>query len=410
MRIAILAYPTAPNYGANLQVLSTVGYLRRMGHSPLVLRYEAEDFVAFYQHNTPSSAYSVFRQFQAQYMPLSKVCRSAEQIAQVLQEEHIDAVIVGSDAVAQHHTLWERLLFPTRHLVSVQYMTADRLFPNPFWGTFWDYMEHPIPLALMSASSQDSRYRYFLPSTRRAMYARLQQFGYISVRDHWTAEMYQTVSRGAIQAGVTPDPVFAFQSNCADIIPTKEEILSKFGLPESYFLLSFKDNRTVSQQWFSCFENEANYHNIACVSMPFPQGMLCSHRVQYTLPSALSPLDWYALIRYSKGYVGHNMHPIVSSLHNANPFFAFDNYGTRYFNGFLSSDYSSKIRHLLCAAHLEDYRVSCIGRRFSAPAAVEVVSRLLSFPTDKAEKFSSAYLALYENMMSNILQSFELCE
>ena len=44
MNIGILAYHSACNYGANLQVLSTVGYLKRNGHNPIVINYETDDF------------------------------------------------------------------------------------------------------------------------------------------------------------------------------------------------------------------------------------------------------------------------------------------------------------------------------------------------------------------------------
>ena len=42
MNIGILAYHSACNYGANLQVLSTVGYLKRNGHNPIVINYETK--------------------------------------------------------------------------------------------------------------------------------------------------------------------------------------------------------------------------------------------------------------------------------------------------------------------------------------------------------------------------------
>ena len=372
MKIGVLAYHSACNYGANLQLLSTIGYLRYKGYEPFVINYEAQDFIDFYRKGTPLEIYNAFEQFRNTYMPLTRHCSSAEEIAEVIQDIGLQAIIIGSDAVAQHHTLWERLLFPTRKIIFVQSMTSDRLFPNPFWGTFMDYLQERMPMALLSASSQDSNYKLFSSALKKQMWG-------------------------------TPDPVFAFNQNCAEIIPTKEEILAKYNLPENYILLSFLNSHTVSLQWQCEFQKLAEEKGMVCAALPFPQGMKFQHCLKYEIPLPLLPLDWYALIRYSQGYVGHNMHPIVVSLHNANPFFSFDNYGLRKFNGLWSNDYSSKIKHILNLAGLQNNRVSCLRRSFVAPAPQFVFSRLYNFKSEKAKLFAVDYLARYEKMMFNII-------
>lgn len=407
MKIGVLAYHSACNFGANLQLLSTVGYLKRTGHTPVVLNYEAEDFVANYKKITPKDVYDAYADFRERYMPLSRHCDCAEDLAHVLEEEQIEAVIIGSDAVAQHHPLLERILFPTRNIFTIIHMTTDRYFPNPFWGTFADYLQKPVPMALLSASSQDSNYHLFLPSLRRQMYTRLRQFGYISARDEWTKEMYAAVSCGKLQVPVTPDPVFAFNPNCKDILPSKQEILQKYHLPDNYILLSFLNPQTVSIDWLTQFQTLANKQGIACIALPFPQGMKFQHPLQHEIPSPLLPLDWYALIKYSMGYIGHNMHPIVTSLHNVNPFFSFDNYGIRKWNSFYTNDSSSKINHILHIADMDDYRVSCLSRHFEAPIPEMVLDKILSFPYQKAQKFASYYYQQYELMMNNILNFFQ---
>ena len=60
MRIGVLAYHSACNYGANLQVLSTLGYLRHKGYEPFVINYEAQDFIDFYRKRTPLEIYNAF--------------------------------------------------------------------------------------------------------------------------------------------------------------------------------------------------------------------------------------------------------------------------------------------------------------------------------------------------------------
>lgn len=406
MNIGILAYHSACNYGANLQVLSTVGYLKRNGHNPIVINYETDDFIHFYKRVIPSNVYDAFYSFRNQTMPLSKHCHTNDTLVKVIEECKLDAIIIGSDAVAQHHPLLSRINFPTRTLLSINKMTSDRYFPNPFWGTFTDNLKKPIPMAILSASSQDSNYKLFRSSTRKKMWHQLQKFTYISARDEWTKEMYNAVSDGNLNVEVTPDPVFAFNANCSDIVPSKQEILEKYHLPENYLLLSFLNSRTVSLKWLEEFKLLAKQQGLTCVALPFPQGMKFQHCLDYEIPSPLLPLDWYALIKYSQGYIGHNMHPIVVSLHNANPFFSFDNYGMKKLNGFYCNDYSSKIQHILNLAGFNDWRVSCLHRTFIAPAPKQVLNKIMSFDKKKALEFSNSYIQKYNNMMFNILNSF----
>ncbi len=399
-KVGILAYHSACNYGANLQILSTIGYLKKKGYEPFVINYEAKDFVDFYKKVTPKNVYECYKEFRERYMPLTRYCSSLEEIAMVINKLGIDAVIIGSDAVAQHHSWLERLYFPTKRIFTIVKTTSDRVFPNPFWGTFSSYLERRIPMVIMSASSQDSNYRLFLPFEKKKMRDCLNVFSYVSVRDTWTKEMYKTITKGKLSPKVTPDPVFAFNFNCEKLIPSKEYILEKYHLPEKYCLLSFLNSKTVSVHWLEEFQKMAKLNNIACVALPFPQGLLFNHNLGYEIPSPLNPLDWYALIKYSKGYIGHNMHPIVVCLHNNIPFFSFDNYGLKRFRGLSVNEYTSKIYHVLKEAKLLEYRVSCLKKGFIAPSAEFVFNKIVNFKG--SENFSKLYYDRYIDMMNNI--------
>ena len=46
MKIGILTFANVPNFGANLQALSTVEYLKSHGHDPVLIKWEPEDFSA----------------------------------------------------------------------------------------------------------------------------------------------------------------------------------------------------------------------------------------------------------------------------------------------------------------------------------------------------------------------------
>ena len=211
---------------------------------------------------------------------------------------------------------------------------------------------------------------------------------------------------------VTPQgTIGALETNFYLVCPAKSqlereaEILAKYNLPENYILLSFLNSRTVSLQWQHEFQLLAERKGMACVALPFPQGMKFKHCLQHEIPSPLLPLDWYALIKYSQGYVGHNMHPIIVSLHNANPFFSFDNYGIKKLNGLWSDDYSSKIKHILSLAGLPENRISCLRRSFVAPVPELVLERLMNGNKEKMMFFSMDYLKKYNIMMQEIVSA-----
>lgn len=408
MKVGILAYHSACNYGANLQVLSTVGYLQRNGYEPRVLNFESNDFIEYYKNKVSRSTYEMYSIFREKRMPMTNHCTTAKELAEVIDEEGITGVIIGSDAVAQHHSLLERITFPSSRFITIHKVTSDRKFPNPFWGTFYDFLKQPIPMAVMSASSQDSDYRLFSAKLRKEMLRCLNRFVYVSARDEWTQKMYRFISNGDLNVEITPDPVFSLNQNLNDLIPSKDYILRKFHLPEKYYLISFLNDKTVSKEWLHSFETIAFNNGIACVALPFPQGICFNHSLPYTIPSPLEPLDWYALIKYSEGYIGHNMHPIVAALHNAIPFFSFDNYGVSKYRGLYTNDHSSKIYHILLKAGFLSNRVSCIQYNYKAPKVFEVLSALSEFDRDKASSFSKNYQLEYENMMHKILKGFQL--
>ena len=149
-----------------------------------------------------------------------------------------EAVIIGSDAVCQHHTLLERIVFPCHKIIAIQKSTSDRLFPNPFWALWNRLLPRPIPVVMISASCQDSVYSYFSNKLCREMATQINSFKYVSVRDEWTQEMFRHVTRNKINPPITPDPVFAFMPNAGDMLPSFGELRQKFDLPDKYFLFS----------------------------------------------------------------------------------------------------------------------------------------------------------------------------
>lgn len=404
MKIGILAYHAAINFGAVLQLLSTWCYLRQRGHEPVILNWIPQDLTDSYSLRATETVRQFFASLRHELWTESALCTTSADVAHEIERLNVEAVIIGSDAVAQHHPLMERLAFPCRTVFGVKAATSDRQFPNAFWADWTDCLSRPVPVAVISASSQDSAYHWFHPALSRRMERRVVSYAYLSVRDTWTQNLYRHVTHGRRVPPVTPDPVFAFLQNAGHLLPSPQDVLARYRLPQKYILLSFLNDRTVSQQWLDDFVRLAERDGVACVGLPFAdkEGF---GRLPHSIPLPLSPLDWFALIRYSAGYVGHNMHPIVTCLHSGVPFFSFDNYGLYRFNGLCASDRSSKIRHILNEAGLQDWRVSCISRFFKAPAPAEVWSRMKAHPG--SESFARDRLARYNTMMEAVLGSFK---
>lgn len=408
MRIGILAYHAACNFGASLQLLSTYMFLKKKGHRPVVINWLPEDLERSIANGTPIEQQQCQQAYRKRVWTETPLCRTPQDVADVIRAQGIEAVIIGSDAVAQHHPLIGRIAFPCRTIITVDKVTSDRKFPNAFWGVWQDHLDKPVPLAVMSASSQDSLYRFIPCNTRREMARRIEQYNYLSVRDEWTADMMKCLTKGKRIPPVTPDPVFSLNQNAAEIIPTREETLEKYNLPEKYLLLSFLNKRkpSVTQHWIDSFTSMAQQDGLSCAILPFSHGDSFGNvegASKISLP--LDPLHWYALIKYSQGYVGNNMHPIIVALHNNVPFFSLDTYGMAYLKNIWVNDNSSKIKHLLTLAHLQDYRAVDISRFSKMPDPEDVYHKITHFDKQQAKAFADEYHSRYDSMMNDILNA-----
>ena len=408
MKIGLLAYHAVCNFGAMLQLLSTYMFLKNHGHEPVIINWVAKDLENYYAQNTPISRIENQLKLRLQLWKETALCRTINDDANIISNKHIDAVIIGSDAVAQHHPLFERIVFPCRNIIAINSVTSDVVFPNPFWGIWTDYLDKPVPVALMSAASQDSKYKYISKKLRKQMKERIMAFSYVSVRDVDTQKMFSFITEGQCCPSVTPDPVFAFNQNAASLVPSKEELMKKYGLSGKYMLISFKNEKrcNVSQTWLNKFQDIAKHHGIQCVSLPFSTS-LSAGELESEIALPLNPIDWYALLKYSCGYIGNNMHPIVVCIHNTVPFFSFDNYGTKHANGLFCDSSTSKIRHILKVANLLDCRIASNSLFRRTPSPEHVFNKLQTFDKAKCITFAQSYLCKYNEMMTTILKHIE---
>lgn len=403
MRIGIITYYRVANFGANLQAVSTYKYLQRMGHSPIFIHYMSPQLYAAtdgkYDTNAQVKAHLDF--VDSVILDQTETCFNADDINNAICRYGIEAIIIGSDAVLQHHPLLSRIHIRGRFLkrISIERVNDERMFPNLFWG----YGINPaVRKAIMSASAQNSAYRFFSSRLKEQMNEALEKFSYISVRDSWTRDMLKAVTGKEVP--ITPDPVFAFNQNAADLIPDERHIREKFHLPERYALVSFLNVNIPTEVVNRLKDRLAG--SMECVALPAPIGIQFTHNYDYEIPLPLSSADWYALIKYSSAYVGNNMHPMVVALHNNVPCFSIDNYSSYSFLGRPLENGASKIEDILLRFHLEDYRIVPYKGN-TRNLDVTIAERLSSFPKDAVRATAASLGEAYRTMMQSIIKSLQ---
>lgn len=400
MRIGIITYYRVNNFGANLQAISTYCFLKNNGHEPIFINYLLKEALT-----SLTEGCRVDPQWQEHIKVVDSIiknqtfiCQTADEVLNAINTFSIDGIIVGSDALLQHHPFITRIKKAKRKIFYIQSITSDRLFPNLFWGCG---IADKVPMAMMSVSSQNSEYSLFLRKTKVAMNRTLCNLRYISVRDSWTQKMiYEITGKNVL---VTPDPVFAFNQNSSSLIPTKEEILNRFSLPENYALLSLF-SQSLRKEVIAELKMKLLELGISLVILPLPTGIKFAHNADIEIQRPLSPLDWYALLKYCRAYIGSNMHPIVTCLHNAVPCFSIDNWGKTDFWGRKKDDGSSKVEHIMSVFGIkQNHRKIECGR--CKVSAQEIVDGILSFPQHDVSIKAKSALSQYNNMMQTILTS-----
>ncbi|MBQ8501352.1 MAG: polysaccharide pyruvyl transferase family protein [Bacteroides sp.] len=400
MNIGILTYFDICNFGANLQALSTYNYFLNRGYHPIMINWMTESLEKKYKTSVPALQYESHFKFCRDHFKMTNVCRTSKDVAEAIKHFNIAAVVVGSDAVAQHHTFFSRIIFPSSRIVSFVPSKEDTTCPNPFWGTFNQYLETSIPIVMMSVSNQDTNYKIMRPSERKIMKECAQKMKFISARDMRTSAMFSYVTGGEIKPTITPDPVFAFNYN-VDQQPSEQDIRSRYDIRGKYILVCLQKTRNISNEWIQKFKEICLLKGYQPIAFPLPGGISFEHTFEKVIDVPLDPMDWYSLIKYSSGYVGCNMHPIVVSLHNGVPCFSFDNYGVAHFRMFIEKK-SSKIYHILNEFGVLCNRVRSRGIFQRTPSPEDVFNKLEQFDRGRVLDFSKKYIDRYKQMMENI--------
>lgn len=403
-RIGILTYHCIPNFGAQLQALSTIGYLKNHGYEPIMLNWYPKDLEEFYLKRAYREQNVCQFEFAQHSMPVSKLCRTISDLCCEIERLHIDGVVLGSDALFDYTPECLRYNFSFRKLKKFPIqITSNHTLPNPFWGSFNDYLKQPLPIVGISISSQNMPFSKLKKSEKEELKRLLLGFKTITSRDEWTKNLITYIS-GRTDVSITPDPVFAFNQN-TDFCISREHICKKYNIPEKYILVSFLYEYLSDEFVNRIIEIVEMKTEAKCVSFPMPD-RLRKFNTKYIINLPLNPIDWYYLIKYSQGYIGERMHPIVVSLHNSVPFFCFDQYGTnkiiipRVWTKFIPE--SSKIYDILQKADLISNM--CFYSQKNNVSPEYVVEHFLSFDKDKCSAFAQKEYKLYSDGMDKLMK------
>lgn len=399
MKVGILTYHFVSNFGANLQTLSTYHNILKNGHEPLIINWVPKDLEEYYTKVVPANQNEAFHRFHANhYKHLSRICRTSRDIAAVVDEEHIDLVVIGSDAVLTYTPILSRLVLSRRGPRYVK-PCIDSDFPNAFWGDFALSTKSPVKLAIMSGSAQNTNYKN-IKFRKKQFQEALSRFSFISVRDIWTKKMLAFLTKDKLHVDITPDPVFAFNYNVEDQY-SKEYILNRFNIEGDYALLTI-DNKGVSLEWKK--QLEASFAKRGIMLLELPQANKpCKYALERTIDFPIDPLEWYCLIKYATAYIGELMHPVLVSLHNAVPVYVLDTYGFKSSNSTYGIDLeSSKTYQIMSRFGLLDY-YSNVHALSKLDKPEVVVNKVLAFDKSYCSQKAAMMLEDYKVMMKTIL-------
>ena len=177
-------------------------------------------------------------------------------------------------------------------------------------------------------------------------------------------------------------------------------MLSKFNLPEKYVVAGFYDNYMPSDSWLGKLKDSLNRKGLVLVNLPMPQGgKVYSYDRNISLP--LDSLDWYYLIKFSSGYIGNNMHPIIVSIHNGVPFYSINAHGRYFLRNHIQTTKNTKEYELLKRFNLLDYHTPC--KQIERVNPDKVVECLIGFDKSYCLSCSKILLDEYNLMMTDIL-------
>ena len=391
MKVGILTYHCVDNFGANLQALSTVSYFRNRGDDVFIIDWYPKDLDIYYSKTVCKLQRDVHRKFVTDFLPTTRHCETSEDVKMVIDEQKFDLIVIGSDAVFSYIPFLKRIHPSRKSLIGITKVSPDHKLPNPFWADFVS-KDSKYKIVTVSASAQYLDIDKCFPWNKAKLKRLLRNFDVINVRDRWTKQVLSTFTEKEIT--ITPDPVFGFNINVKSQV-TKEEICKKYNLDNKYILVSFC-KKIYSNEWYKKLYQQLKSEGYEVINLAMPEGCVdipCDRKIDIPL----SPMEWYAIIKYAQGYIGQRMHPMIVAFNNIVPFFVFDHYAYKKGKDQLVS---SKIYDLLERADILSSYWNVLNKEEIQPE--RIVDTILRFDKKKVDLFVNAYQERYLNMMDKI--------
>jgi len=350
MKIAILTYHAAYNFGANLQAMATSCYLKNQGHEPRIIDFGRKAGTELYRKVVPKQQWEGHDIFIEKRLPLTKEVGNDEDLIRLLKEEAFDGIIVGADAV------WS---YPARYNeIPVYFMRW--LFDTP------DINQ--IPVATMSVANMSNGFRHLEQNIKNDLKRLISKFSFLSVRDEWTryAVNNHIFNGEDFIKIINPDPVFILDDFIDDVLNRNGLI----GSDQKYIICTFQVNAVRMSEWFSKFKAIANEKGIMIGELPLPEGR-SNLKFDFTVPYPIDPVQWYLWLKNAEGFLGLRFHAVVSCITAGVPFYSIDNYGNSSLPIRIANklgcyrlgrmfDTKSKIFQLLKSTNFRYHRVNCL--------------------------------------------------
>ena len=118
MNIGILTYHCVPNFGAQLQVLSTVECVKSLGHTPFVLNWYPKDLEELYSHRICKEQILCHNFYTEKYLPVTSLCRTEKDLLKTISDNNIDFIHTDPpygtiknkwDNIIPFDDMWDRL-------------------------------------------------------------------------------------------------------------------------------------------------------------------------------------------------------------------------------------------------------------------------------------------------------------
>lgn len=392
MKIGILTFHAASNFGANLQAYSSVCIYRRLGHEAKVINYIRTSDVQYINTVNTRQFYEHDR-FINDSLPLTRKATTAEELLQVVNEEKFDLISIGADAVWRMPKDYNDLVF------FADWLMNESIRPS---------------IVAMSAAHMGQGFKALPRVLTERIKDDLLKFDFISVRDEWTREKINEdiINQDFIKI-INPDPVIWLSDFTAGISTPNDSKLEE----RPYYLMTLPvrcDGNPKMRAWFDAFKSLVNKAGYNLIELPLPEG-ISGLDFDYTIGYPINPLHWFTYINRARSFCGLRFHAIVSSISCGTPFFSVDSYGNQSFfpkaARFLglyriggAFDNNSKIRNLLLNSGFEKYRVSGAITQLSPNKVFDMLERfdkerLLVFRKSLRDVYSSNVSLMFNSIM-----------